>query len=181
MSTAVTETTPEPRLDDLFREWKSVNEMIIENQEIPQRKAMHIPVSVPDATFACDICFEKSSQIKELAVELTLNTVREGNQSVAFVLDAAGGLFIRKQGVILSSAPAFNGQVMPEPVELSHARVGAVSHSSANDKSTHYLSLDSRVKVVDYHELKPSLLSLHNKYWDLIALLRESLATIDKT
>ncbi len=81
----------------------------------------------------------------------------------------------------MSCALAFNGQVMPGPVELPHACVGAVNHSSASDKTTQDLSFNSHVKVLDYPELKPSHLNLLNKYQDVIALPGELLGATDKT
>ncbi len=70
---------------------------------------------------------------------------------------------------------------MPEPVELPHACIGAVNHSSTSDMTTQGLSFDSHVKVMDYPELKASLLSLLNKYRDVIALPGEPLGATDKT
>ncbi len=70
--------------------------------------------------------------------------------------------------------------VMPEPVELPPTCIGAINHSPTSDKTTQDLSLDSHVKIVDYRELK-TLLSLLNKYSDVIALPGEPLGATDKT
>ncbi len=129
----------------------------------------------------CNICLEGPSQIKALAVVSTLNTVRKGNQTLAFVVNTTDGPIKLKQGVFLSRALAFNGQVITEPVELPSTCIGAVNHSPTSDKRTPNLSLDSHVKIVDYPELKTSLLSLLNKYRDVIALLGEPLDATDKT
>ncbi len=82
VSISVTDTTRKPKSADDLGEWKSVN--AIRNHEIPHRTAMHIPVSVPNATVGCNICHEEPSQIKALALESTLNTFREGNRTLAF-------------------------------------------------------------------------------------------------
>ncbi len=71
--------------------------------------------------------------------------------------------------------------VMPEPVELPPTYIGAINHSPTSDKTTPNLFLDSNVKIVDYPELKTSLLSLLNKYRDVIALPGEPLGATDKT
>ncbi len=142
---------------------------------------MHIPVSVPNATVGCDICLEGPSQIKALAVESTLNTVREGNRTLAFVVNTTGGPIKLNKGVLLSRALAFNGQVMPEPVELPPTYIGAVNHFPASDKTTPKLSLDSHAIILDYPELKTSILSLLNRYRDVIALPGEPFGATDKT
>ncbi len=85
-----------------------------------------------------------------------------------------------KQRVFLSRTLAFNGQVMPEPVELPPTCIGAVNHSPTSDETTPNLSLDSHV-IMDYPELKTSLLNLLNKYRDVIALPGEPLGATDIT
>ncbi len=51
---------------------------------------MHVPMSVPNATAGCDICLKGAGYVKRLAVEPTLNTVREGHKTVAFVVKTTG-------------------------------------------------------------------------------------------
>ncbi len=181
VSSSVTDKTPIIKQTDLSLEWKSVNTLVVGNHEIPQRTAMHIPVSVPNATVGCDICLEGPSLVKALTVESTLNTVREGNRTIALVVNTTGSPVKLKQGVFLSRALAYNGRVESEPDELPQACVGTVSHSPACDKTSQNSSIDSHVKVVDYPELRPSLLNLLNKYREVIALPGESLGTTDKT
>ncbi len=48
---------------------------------------MNILVSVPSATVGCDISLVGASYVKRLPVEPTLNTVREGHKTVAFVVN----------------------------------------------------------------------------------------------
>ncbi len=71
---------------DLNGNCRHVNATVIRDHEIPDRTAMHIP----SATVGCDICLEGASYIKRLAVEPTLNTVREGYKTVAFVVNTTG-------------------------------------------------------------------------------------------
>ncbi len=73
--------------------------------------------------------------MKALAVESTLNTLREGNRT--FVVNTPGSPVKLKQRVFLSRALGFNGQVIPEPVEVPHTSIGAVNHSPTSDKTTH--------------------------------------------
>ncbi len=68
VSSSVTDTAPNPKQTDLSKEWKSVNAIVVGNHETPHRTAMHIPVSVPNATVGCDICLEGPSQVKALTV-----------------------------------------------------------------------------------------------------------------
>ncbi len=79
------------------------------------------------------------SQIKTLAVDSTLNTVREENRTLAFVVITNNGPIKLKQGVFFSREIVFNRQVMPEPMELPHACISAVSHFPTSDKTTLYL------------------------------------------
>ncbi len=173
MST-VTVTTPKPKSAVVLGEWKSVTAIMIGNHEIP-------PKNRNANSRGFDICLEKPNQIKVLAVESTFNTVREGNRTLAFVVNSDGGPIKLKQKTFLSRALAFDGQNdMPELLELPHACVSEVYHASASDKTAQNSSLDSHVKVMDYLELKPSPLSLLNKYQDVIALSGEPLVLSTK-
>lgn len=103
---------------------------------------------IPQCTFPCRflipplvvIWLEGASQITALAMESTLNKVREGNRTIAFAVNTTGSRIIVNQGVFffffLSHALAFDEQVMSEPEELSHGCVGAIDISFANDKTT---------------------------------------------
>ncbi len=112
--TGATGTTP----TDVCRGWKSVSAIVMGNHEIPQRIAMHIPVSVPNATVGCNLCLEGPSRVSTLATESTLNTVREGGRTVALVVNTTGGPVKLRSGVFLGRALAFDGLVLPEPLEL---------------------------------------------------------------
>ncbi len=166
---------------DIYRGWKSVNMIVMGNREIPQRTAMHIPVSVPNATVGCDLCLKMSSRVNMLAIEFTFNTVCEGGRTVALVVNTTGGPVKLRKEVFLFRALAFDGQVLPEPLELKHTPVGAVNQPCAGDKTSQASSLGSFLKVGDYPELKGSLLKLLHQYRDVIALPGESLGTTDTT
>ncbi len=102
---------------------------------------MHIPVSVPNATVSCDLCLEGPRRVNTLAIESTLNTVREGGWTVALVVNTTGGPVKLRNGIFLGSAQAFNGQVLPEPLELKHTPIGAVNQPCAGDKTSQVSSL----------------------------------------
>ncbi len=42
-------------------DWKQVRATVVGNHEIPDRTAMHVPITVSDATVGCDICIEGPS------------------------------------------------------------------------------------------------------------------------
>ncbi len=75
----------------------------------------------------------------------------------------------------------FDGQVLPEPLELKHTPVGAVNQPCVGDKTSQVSSLGSFLNVGDYPELKRPLLKLLHQYRDIIALPDESLDTTDTT
>ncbi len=127
-------------------------------------------MSVPQATVGCDICLEGPSHVAALAVESTLTTVQKRNRTIALVVNITAGPLKLKKGVLLAEALAFDGQVMPTPIQLPSVSVGAVQDSSASSEKSSTASLDSLVKVVDYPEHRSSLLTLLNKYRSVIAL-----------
>ena len=165
---------------DMHQDWATVNALVIGNHEIPQKTAAHIPVSVPNATVGNDICLEGPCNISSLAVESTLNTVREGQRTVALVVNTTAGPVKLRQGVLLTRALVFNGQVMPDPAQLPSSCVGAVHNSGIGAEVSASSSLDSHVKVIDYPEHRPSLLKLLNKFRDVIALPGETLGATDR-
>ncbi len=166
---------------DLNGDWKQVNATVIGNHEIPDRTAMHIPVSVPSATVGCDICLEGASYVKRLAVEPTLNIVREGYKTVAFVVNTTGSPVKIKHGVLLSKALAYDKRVIPEPMEFPRACVASVGQLPCDSKRGPDSTLSSFVSVVDYLELKQSLMTLLGRYREVIALPGEPLGATDKT
>jgi len=168
---------------DTNEKWMLVNATVVGNHKIPQRTAMHIPVSLPKATVGCDVCFESRSYIKTLAVESTLNTVREGHKSVALVVNSTAGPVNIKQGALLTQALAFDRKVVPEPLDFPIACVASVHvpKISCDDKLALERNLESYVKIVDYPEQRHALIKLLKEYRDVIALPGETLGATDKT
>ncbi len=111
----------------------------------------------------------------------TPNTVREGGRTVTIVVNTTGGPVKLRNGVFLGRALAFDGQVLPEPLELKHTPVAAVNQPCAGDKTSQASSLGSFLKVGDYSEVKGPLLKLLHQYHDVIALPGESLGNTDTT
>ncbi len=122
------------------------------------------PTYLYQSPVGCYICLEGPSHVAALAVESTLTTVQEGNRTIALVVNTTAGPLKLRKGVLLSQALAFDGQVMPTPIQLFSVSVGAVRDSSAISEKSSTASLDFLVKVVDYPEHRSSLLSLLNKY-----------------
>ena len=161
--------------------WKIVKATVVGNHEIPSRTAVHLPVSVPNATVGCDICLEGPSKLNRLAVEPTLNTVREGNQTIALVVNSTNCPVKLKQGVLLTQALVYDRQVVSEPMDLPDTCVASVQSSKQDSETTHAPTLDSLVVVKDYPELRHSLIELLSKYRDVIALPGEPLGATNMT
>ncbi len=154
--TDATRTTP----TDVCRGWKSVNAIVMGNHEIPQRTAVHINVSIPNATVGCNLCLEGPSPVNSLTIESILNTVSEGGRTVGLVVNTTGGPFKLRNGVFLGCALAFDGQLLPEPLELKHTPVGAVYQPCAGYKTSQASYLGSFLKVGDYSKLKGPFLKI---------------------
>ena len=173
----VTDPVSEPNRDripfqsnDPNDNWITVNAMVIGDHEIPHRVAMHIPVSVPQATVRCDICLEGPIHIKRLVVEATLNTVREGHKTVALVVNTTGGPIKLKTGVLLTKALVFDRPVVPEPLEFPASFLASVYQNTSVNNMASVPTLKPCVPVADYPELRHSLLELLNQYRNIIAL-----------
>lgn len=160
--------------------WTVVQATVIGSHNIPDRTAMHIPVSVPNARVGCDICIEGPSKVKRLAVEPTLCTVRDGHQTSALVVNNTGGPIKLRQGVFLSEALAYDGRVAPEPVDLAESSVAPVCASVSTDLMTQTQELENLVTVADYPELRNSLIQLLKRYRDVFALPGEPLGATDR-
>ncbi len=165
---------------DFNGNWRQVNATVIGDHEIPDRTAMHIPVSVPNTIVGCDICLEGASYVKRLAVESTLNTVREGHKTVAFVVNTTGGPVKIKHEVLLSKVLAYYMRVIPEPMEFPRACVASVGQLPCDSERGSDPTLRLLVSVVDYPELKQSLMTLLGRYREVIALPGEPLDATDK-
>ena len=157
------------------RDWKQVRATVVGDHEIPDRTAMHVPISVPHSTVGCDICIEGPSQVQKLSVEPTLTTVREGHKATALVVNTTGGPVRLRQGVFLSKALAYDKRVIPEPPEFPQACIASVDQLPSNSERGQDPTLSSYVSVVDYPELKQPLLKLLGRYRDVIALPGEPL------
>ena len=162
------------------REWTVVKATVIGNHDIPDRTAMHIPVSVPNARVGCDICIEGESKVQRLAVESTLGTVREGHNTTALVVNTTGGPIKLRQGVFLSEALAYDGQVVSEPMDLPVPSTASVCASVSNESKGQTQTLESLVTVADYPELSDSLIKLLKRYRDVFALPGEPLGATDR-
>ncbi len=81
----------------------------------------------------------------------------------------------------MSHALVYDGQNVPENLELSRVCIGAVDKNSpVVSKASEPASLGSLVKIIDCPEHRDSLLTLLRKYREVIALPGESLGATDK-
>ena len=117
---------------DITRGWKTTKATVIGNHEIPDRTAVHIPVSIPNVPVGCDVCLEGPSRVNKLTVEPTLNSIHEGNRTAVLIVNTSGGPIKLKQGVFLTQALIYDRKILPEALEVPATCVASVS-SSAGD------------------------------------------------
>ncbi|KAG0722691.1 Sucrase-isomaltase, intestinal [Chionoecetes opilio] len=131
-----------------------------------------------------DLCHAGPKKVKRLAVETTLSTVSVGYVTSTLVVNTTGGPVRVKHGVFLWEGLVYDRKVVPEPLELPTACVATLQKSAVDIEQgldpTLISTLCSLVNVVDYPELKHSLLKLLGQYRDVIALPGETLGGTDK-
>lgn len=168
------------RQEDVSRGWKHVKAVVYGDHEIPDRVAMRVPIRVPDAPVGSDICLEGIGNLCRLAVESTLSTVWEGHISEALMVNTTGGSIRVKNGLLVGQCLLYDKKVVSEPLEFPTACVSSVSQSSGDIELGQAPTLRSLVNVVDYPEMKQSLLELLEQYRDVIALPGEPLGKTSK-
>ncbi len=123
----------------------------------------------------CGVWLEGPGKVKTLALKPILNMALEGNKAVTLVVNTTQTQVKLKQDVLLGLA--YDGQVVPEPFEISCAYIGAVDqNSSAACKASKQTSLNSLVKVTDFPEHRDSLLTILHKDREVINLPGASLS-----
>ncbi|RUM27774.1 MAG: hypothetical protein DSY32_05100, partial [Aquifex sp.] len=168
------------RPTDVTEGWKEVKATVYGDQEIPDRVAKRITIRVPDAPVGSDICLDGIGPIKRLAVESTLSTVREGHVTEALVVNTTGGPIKIQHGLLLGKCLSYDKKVVPEPLEFPTNSVSSVCKSAVDTELGQAPTLRSLVNVVDYPEMKHSLLELLGQYRDVIALPGEPLGVTDR-
>ena len=158
--------------------WRCVKATVVGNHEIPDRVAMRIPITVPDAPVNSDICFTGPCKLQRLAVESTLSTVQEGNVTSALVVNVTGGPVRVKHGLYLGDGLVYDQKVLPTPLDFPKACVATVSSTSDSELGLGP-PLSSLVNVVDYPELKHSLLDILEEHRNVIALPGEPLGSTE--
>ena len=118
--------------------------------------------------------------MQRLAVEPTLCTVREGHTTSALVVNTTGGSIKLRQGVFLSEALAYDGQVVSEPLDLPATSATSVCASPRKDSVVQPQMLESLVTVTDYPELRSTLIQLLERHRDVFALPGEPLGATDR-
>ena len=161
-------------------EWKTVKATVVGDHEIPDRVAMHIPVAVPDAPIDGDICISGPGKLNRLAIESTLSTVRENHRTCALVVNTTGGPVRIRSGVYIGDGLVYDRKVVAEPLEFPTACVASVC-SAIDIEPGQGPPLSSLVNVVDYPELRHSLMELLEEYRNVIALPGEPLGATQYT
>ena len=181
MSSVIPSVHVSRKLSDPTENWKTVRATVVGNHSIPDRFAMHIPVSVPEASVGSDICLAGPGKLCRLAVEATLTTVAEGHVTAALVVNTSGVSVRLKHGTLLGEGLVYDRKVVPEPLEFPNACVASARESCGDIERGQVPTLSSLVNVVDYPERKHSLLELMGQYRDVIALPGEPLGATDRT
>ncbi len=128
----------------------------------------------------CDFCLEGASYVKRLAIESTMNIVREGHKTVAYVVNTTGGPVKIKHEIFLSKALAYDKRVISEPTEFPRTCIASVGQLPCDSERGPDPTLSSLVSV-HYPKLKQSLVTLLGRYREVIALPGELLGATDKT
>jgi len=162
--------TPE-RQTDVTEGWKEVKATVFGDHETPDRVAKRVTIRVPDAPMGSGLCLDGIDPIKRLAVESTPSTVREGHVTDILVVDTTGGPIRIQHGLLLGKCLSYDKKVVPEPLEFPTACVSSVCKSAVDTELGQAPTLRSLVNVVDYPEMKHSLLELLGQYRNVIALL----------
>ncbi len=113
--------------------------------------------------------------MQRIYVGPTLTTVRDEHKATALAVSTTGGSVKLKHGVFLSKAWAYDKQVVREPPQFSQACVASVDQLPSNSERGQDPTLSLYVSVVDYPELKPSLLKLLGRFREVIAVPGEPL------
>ncbi len=133
-----------------------------------------------DTPVGSDVCFEKTNNVKHIKVESTLSRVREERLTDALFVNTTGAPVTLKQGLMLGKCLLYDRNIIPEPLPLPTTCVAAVGDAPSVTEGGLSPSVESFVKVVDYPELKSSLIQTLEEYRDVIALPGEPLGVTDK-
>ncbi len=154
-------------------DWKQGRETVVGDHEVPDRTAVYVHISVPNATAGCNICIEGPNHVQRLFIEPT--SILDGRSATAGVVNTTRGSVKLKQGIFLSKALGNGKQVMPEPAESPQASNASVDQLPSNNERSQDPTPSSYVSVVDYSELKQSLLKIFVRYSEVIELPGEPL------
>ncbi len=163
----------QPQPSDVLPRWNSVNEVVLDNHEIPHRFAVRVPVSLAEPVDSAD-CFDAPSLVQALTLEPILATVRDGNTAETLVVNNSGGPVRLRKGVVLTRALAYGAQVTSQPLDLPSFSISEFAGVQLGGENTNP-KLDNHVNVKDYPELRARLLETLNRYRDTIALSGEAL------
>lgn len=170
-----------PKCDtDATEAWKEAKVIVNANYDIPARVAKQIKICVPEAPIGSDICLEGLGNVKRLAIESTLSTIRERHLTDALVVNTTGAPIRIKQGLFLGKCLVYDKKVVPEPSIMPRACVSSVSQSAVDTELGQAPTLGSLVNIVDYPDMRPALLDLLGKYRNVLAFPGEPLGMTDR-
>ncbi len=138
--------------------WPTVSAKVEGTQEIPDRAAKKIKVRVDKAKVGSDVCIDGAPNICRIAVESTLSRVKEGNLTVALVVNTSGAPITLKHGQHIGQCLVYDRQVASEPEELPSAYVSTISSQTHDAAAGQLSSLELFIKVAHYIKMKPTLL-----------------------
>ncbi len=159
--------------------WRTEKATVVGNYESPNRVALRVKVALKGVPVGSDVCLSGPSKLQKVSVESTLSTVRENHIITAFVVNTSGGPVRVRHGVYLGDGLVYDRKVVAKPLEFPMACAAAVRSSSDIERGQRP-HLSSFVNVVDYQELKHSLLHLLENHRSAIALAGEPLGATDR-
>ncbi len=124
----------EDRLD-ITKAWKNIKATVCTDYEIPDCVTAPIPVRVKAVPVSSHVCLEGSKNIKRLATEPTISLVKEGQVTVALVVNITGSLIKITHGLKLGDC-LYDRKVVTNPLKFPTAWV-AQTRKSTYDTDTH--------------------------------------------
>ncbi len=98
--------------------WPTVSANVERTQEIPDRAAKMVTITIDKAQVGSDVCIDGDSNTHRIVVKLTLSRVREGNLSEALVVNTSGAPITLKHGQHIGPVLVYDRHVASEPEEL---------------------------------------------------------------
>lgn len=158
-----------------------VSAVLIGDQYVGPTSAARLSVRLKDAPVGSSVLsLPDTARVKRLAFESTLCTVRDDHITDVLVTNTTGSPVQLKDGVHLGSFEICDGLFSQDPPHLIASVQSVPAHLESTDRAATIREIAPYVKVLDFPEVKPSLLPLLAKYRSVFALPGESLGATDK-